>query len=201
MRAWRISSGTRTARRRALALAAATSLVGCERSEPLILAPPSEHLSDLASRGLGAASLKGTPVIIERAFVAADPSVGCTGEASTACALDSFAGGAAVGSVVVDRQHAVRFSGWATNVAGTAVPAIIVVRLASATSFDLPVLERTRREDVARALKAPAAELSGYDLLASFTNVDPGSYSVSVLSVEETGNAFTCATKLQVEVE
>jgi hypothetical protein len=165
----------------------------------------SVHSAEAASAAVAAAvppALGAAPVLIEEAFRAERPSSFSNPEKANSCGLDLI-DGAGIGDVAtVDADQNVRLVGWAADGATGTVPPIVVLELTrEKKSLYARARRVTKRPDVAAASKVQAFAESGFDVLGNFQNVPPGEYSVTVLQVNDAGNALVCDTRKRLKVE
>jgi hypothetical protein len=141
------------------------------------------------------------PPLTAQPFVAGVPPALCTPEKiEGGCNLDAIGSAPATDLNTVKRDRETLFVGWAAD--DVMVPPVVFVQLIGPKkTFWAPATRRTKRPDVAAASKAPALVNSGYDLLASLEDVDPGEYSVQVAQITSTGKALLCNTRRKVKIE
>jgi hypothetical protein len=117
------------------------------------------------------------------------------------CALDQIASANAAAVTDVSRQGEVRFVGWSADTTNKTVPPVVVIELDGAKKYYAAAVRSTPRPDVAQTFGAPNLVTAGWDLLATFSSVDPGVYDVRVLGVSSAGDAVTCDAKRKLSVK
>lgn len=117
------------------------------------------------------------------------------------CALDRVGDKPAGESTAVTQKETVLLSGWAADAANRNVPEVIAVELVGEKDRYYASATRVKREGIVKALKSPGLLYSGFDLLASFKDIDPGEYTVHIYQVAASGEAFLCNTRKKITVE
>lgn len=185
----------------------ACALWGCEptASPELVAAAKTVHSAEAASAAVVAAKptpLGAAPSLVEEAFREGRPSSFGSPAKVSSCALD-LVDDAPIGDVAtIKEDENVRLVGWAADGATGSVPPVVVVELARPKkAFYVRARRVTKRPDVATASKVEAFVDSGYDVLSNFQIVEAGEYSVTVLQVNDAGNALACDTRKKLKVE
>jgi hypothetical protein len=140
------------------------------------------------------------PVLEEQAFKAQKPTTLTGAVESTPCALDRVGDAPAEELTAITRGKPVLLMGWAAHGATGTSPPVIVIELSGKKKF-YAAATRVKRPGIAAELKTPGLLNSGYDMLGSFSAVDPGEYKVRVLQVSAGGDAFVCDTKKKLKVQ
>jgi hypothetical protein len=187
-------------------IAAAVLVAGCREPGTVIPDIPKAAESARAAAAAAAKAAEGPapeppPVLVEEAFKAEPPSGVCSISASTPCMFDGVVGGVAQDVTTVKREGTTALFGWAADGTTTSIPSVVIVELVGAAKKFYAAATRAKRPDVAIALKQPALIGSGYDLLASFRDVDPGEYGVQIVQITATGGGLTCDTRRKLKVE
>lgn len=188
-------------------LVAAAGAAGCREPGTAIVDIPkaaesARAAAAAAAKASGAPASEPPPVLAEEAFKAAPPSGVCAAVKSAPCAFDGVAGGVAQDITTVKREGTAPFFGWAADATTTAIPPVVIVELVgTGKKFYAAATRATKRPDVAQALSQPALIDSGYDVLASFHDVDPGEYSVQIVQITAAGTGLTCDSRRKLKVE
>ena len=183
-------------------VAAAT---GCDDPKPLPQEAPkpaeSVHAAAVSAPLPTAPPEPPEPPLTAQPFVAGTPPAMCTPEKlEGGCNLDAIGGAPATDLNTVKREGETLFVGWAADDV-TVPPVILVELIGPKKTFWAPATRKTKRPDVAASSKSPALLHSGYDLLASLNDVDPGEYAVQVAQITSTGKALLCNTRRKVKIE
>jgi hypothetical protein len=137
----------------------------------------------------------------ETAFRPERPTALCSPEKTTTCNLDAIDDMPTTELTRVTRGEPSTLVGWAANGADRTVPPVVIMELAGDTDFYTPATRATPRPDVAAAQKVPAFLYSGYDVVASFRDVAPGTYSVKILQIGRSGKSLVCTPQRRIMVE
>jgi hypothetical protein len=126
----------------------------------------------------------------------------CAPVTSNACALDRVLDAPATEMTTVKRDETAMLTGWAADDVTSSVPPVLLIELAGPKNYYATATPgRTNRPDVAAALKSPDVLRSGYDVLTSFHEVDPGDYALGILQVTASGRSLTCDTRRKLRIE
>jgi hypothetical protein len=180
--------------------------VGCKDPvrKPSVVAKAGESGGGAAQLPPASSVPEVAPVLAEEAFKAAVPSSLCSPQKPGGCQLDGVRGIGAndTDASIVRRDEVVSLMGWGADAAAGTVPPVIVIEIAGPTKkFYASATRSMKRPDVAVALNAPGLANAGFEMLASFRNVDPGDYLVNIFQVNAAGEALACETHRKLRVE
>lgn len=192
-----------------LSLAVASS-AGCRRDDTTAPGPVGAPLQPLGSASTSASaypvpapSAPSAPAVpvLATAFDVKEPTAFHSPSKSDGCALDQVGGASAAEATEVLRKGEVPLIGWAADTDSKTVPPVVVIKLDGAKKYYAAAVHATPRPDVAQSFGAPGLAGAGWDLLATFSNVAPGTYGLHVLAVQPTGDTVLCDSKKKLTVK
>jgi len=167
-------------------------------AEPSTVAPVSSIAAAASATAAPAALVP--VVLVPTVFDTKEPSALHAAAPIEGCALDRVGDATATDTTEVSRTGEVHLIGWAADVANKVAP-VVVIELAGAKKYFAPAVHATPRPDVAAFFNIASLRGAGWDVLAQFVNVAPGTYDVRVFEVSVAGDALVCDPKRKLSVK
>lgn len=198
-------SATARARRTLLLAGALLSCTSCRKDDTGVI---SDTAGSAAARPELAAATSGQPAPRENpaqpvrtAFTETEPPAVKSAAPSQGCSVDRVGDQAPADVSSVSRKAETRLLGWAADQATKTVPPVVVIELDGPKRWFAAAARTLERPDVAQALDAPALVASGWELVADFSGVEPGTYEVRIFEVTSGGFPLVCDPKRHIEIK